>query len=225
MRESDPTAPVRVFLADDHAVVRSGIHAFFDMLDDIEVVGEAADGQAVLDAFEHRAARSDLPHVVLMDLVMPGLDGVSATRELKRLYPAVEVVAMTSFSEAERVRAALEAGASGYVLKDAVADEVAAAVRTAYRGGSYLAPAVARKLTQSMSTAQRSVTALTAREREVLALVAQGKSNRGIAETLVISERTARTHVSKVLNKLGFASRTQAALWAIEEGLSPRASH
>ncbi|MFE4663639.1 response regulator [Streptomyces sp. NPDC056716] len=219
------TAPVRVFLADDHAVVRSGIHAFFDMLDDIEVVGEAADGQAVLDAFEHRAAQGDLPHVVLMDLVMPGLDGVSATRELKRLYPAVEVVAMTSFSEAERVRAALEAGASGYVLKDAVADEVAAAVRTAYRGGSYLAPAVARKLTQSMSTAQRSVAALTAREREVLALVAEGKSNRGIAETLVISERTARTHVSKVLNKLGFASRTQAALWAIEEGLSPRAPH
>jgi len=211
--------PIRVFLVDDHAVVRRGMRAFFDMLDDIDVLGEAADGQAALDELAVMAARDDLPDVVLMDLLMPRLDGVAATTAIKARYPEVEVVALTSFSEAERVHAALEAGAAGYLLKDAEADELAAAIRAARRGEVHLDPAVARKLTQSLVAPQHTATALTPREREVVVLVAQGKSNRDIADALVISERTARTHVSNVLVKLGLASRTQAALWAVREGL------
>ncbi|WP_370948994.1 response regulator [Amycolatopsis sp. cg5] len=211
--------PIRVFLVDDHVVVRRGMRAFFDMLDDIEVLGEAPDGQSALDQLAVSAAGDKLPDVVLMDLLMPRLDGIAATRVIKKLYPHVEVVALTSFSEAERVHSALEAGAAGYLLKDAEADQVVAAVRAANRGQVHLDPAVARKLTRSLVAPQRTATALTPREREILVLVAQGKSNRDIAEALVISERTARTHVSNVLSKLDLASRTQAALWAVREGL------
>jgi DNA-binding NarL/FixJ family response regulator len=212
-------APIRVFLVDDHAVVRRGMRAFFEMLEDIEVLGEASDGQAALDELAAAAARDQLPDVVLMDLLMPRLDGVAATRAIKQRFPDVEVVALTSFSEAERVHVALEAGAAGYLLKDAEADQVHAAVRAAQRGEVHLDPAVARKLTRSLVAPQRTATALTPREKEILVLVAQGKSNRDIADALVISERTARTHVSNVLSKLGLASRTQAALWAVREGL------
>jgi DNA-binding NarL/FixJ family response regulator len=214
---------IRVFLVDDHTVVRRGMRAFFDVLEDIEVLGEAADGRAALDELAVLAARQNLPDVVLMDLLMPRLDGVAATKAIKQRYPDVEVVALTSFSEAERVHMALEAGAAGYLLKDAEADEVAAAVRAAHRGEVHLDPVVARKLTRSLVAPQRTATALTPRERQILVLVAQGKSNRDIADALVISERTARTHVSNVLTKLGLASRTQAALWAVREGLVPGA--
>ncbi len=216
---SQPEPPIRVFLVDDHAVVRRGMRAFFDMLDDIEVHGEASDGQAALDQLDTMAARNELPDVVLMDLLMPRLDGIGATKAIKQRYPDIQVVALTSFSEAERVHVALAAGAAGYLLKDAEADEVGAAVRAAKRGQVHLDPAVARKLTRSLVAPQRTATALTPREREILILVAHGKSNRDIADTLVISERTARTHVSNVLAKLGLASRTQAALWAVREGL------
>jgi DNA-binding NarL/FixJ family response regulator len=214
---------IRVFLVDDHVVVRRGMRAFFEMLDEIEVIGEAADGQAALDELAVMAARDGLPDVVLMDLLMPRLDGIGATKVIKQKYPNVEVVALTSFSEAERVHLALEAGAAGYLLKDAEADEVVAAIGAAHRGEVHLDPVAARKLTRSMITPQRSATVLTPREREILVLVAQGRSNRDIANTLVISERTARTHVSNVLNKLALASRTQAALWAVREGLVPDA--
>jgi DNA-binding NarL/FixJ family response regulator len=213
------TETIRVFLVDDHAVVRRGMRAFFDMLDDIEVLGEAGDGQAALDQLAVMAATDELPDVVLMDLLMPRLDGISATKAIKQRYPNVEVVALTSFSEAERVHVALEAGAAGYLLKDAEADQVGAAVRAANRGQVHLDPAVARKLTRALVAPEHTVTALTPREREILILVAAGKSNRDIADSLVISERTARTHVSNVLAKLGLTSRTQAALWAIREGL------
>jgi DNA-binding NarL/FixJ family response regulator len=223
MKHADESRPIRVFLVDDHAVVRRGMRAFFDMLDDIEVQGEAADGRAALDELAELAVRHELPDVVLMDLLMPRLDGVAATAAIKKQYPEVEVVALTSFSEAERVHVALEAGAAGYLLKDAEADEVGAAVRAANRGEVHLDPAVARKLTRSLIAPQHGATALTPREREILVLVAQGRSNRDIASTLVISERTARTHVSNVLTKLGLASRTQAALWAVREGLVPGA--
>jgi DNA-binding NarL/FixJ family response regulator len=158
-----------------------------------------------------------------MDIVMPRLDGIATTTELRRRYPDVDVVALTSFSEAERVHAALAAGAAGYLLKDADAEEVVAAVRAAYRGEVHLDPVVARNLTRSLVAPAQTATTLTPREREILVLVAQGKSNRDIANTLVISERTARTHVSNVLTKLGLASRTQAALWAVREGLVPSA--
>ncbi len=219
MSERGDTRQIRVVLVDDHAVVRRGMRAFFEMLDDIEVVGEAGDGQAALNELAVMATRDDLPDVVLMDLLMPRLDGLSATAAIKKEYPSVEVVALTSFSEAERVHQALEAGAAGYLLKDAEADEVGAAVRAAYRGEVHLDPVVARTLTRSLVATQRTAAALTPREREILVLVAQGKSNRDVAKALVISERTARTHVSNVLSKLGLASRTQAALWAVREGL------
>jgi DNA-binding NarL/FixJ family response regulator len=221
MAEAEGTR-IRGFLVDDHMVVRRGMCAFFALLDDIEVIGEAADGQAALDELAVMAASGGLPDVVLMDLVMPRLDGLAATKAIKQRYPEVEVVALTSFSEAERVHQALAAGAAGYLLKDAEADEVGAAVRAAHGGEVHLDAAVARKLTQSL-VAPRGGTVLTPREREILVLVAQGKSNRDVADTLVISERTARTHVSKVLAKLGLTSRTQAALWAVREGLVPHA--
>jgi DNA-binding NarL/FixJ family response regulator len=220
----DPLAgstPTRVFLVDDHCVVRLGMRAFFDMLPDIEVAGEASDGRSALDQLAVLAANNELPDVVLMDLIMPRLDGVAATKAIKELYPEVEVVVLTSFSEAERVHMALEVGAAGYLLKDAEADEVAAAVHAAQRGEVHLDPVAARQLTRSLTAPQGTTTALTPREREIVVLIAQGKSNRDIAETLVISERTARTHVSHVLTKLGLRSRTQAALWAVREGLVP----
>jgi DNA-binding NarL/FixJ family response regulator len=220
MDELDESPQIRVFLVDDHAVVRRGMHAFFERLDDIEVVGEAADGQAALDLLTMLAAQDELPDVVLMDLVMPRLDGIAATRMIKKLYPGVEVVALTSFSEAERVHVALEVGAAGYLLKDAEADEVGEAVRAAHRGEIHLDAAVVGKLTRSLIAPQRTAAALTPREREILRLVAQGQSNRDIARALVISERTARTHVSNILSKLDLISRTQAALWAIREGLT-----
>ena len=215
------SAPIRVLLVDDHVVVRRGMRAFFEMHDDIEILGEAADGQAALEQLAVLMAQDHLPDVLLMDLVMPRLDGVAATKAIKQRYPDVEVVALTSFSEAERVNAALQAGAAGYLLKDAEADEVVAAVRAARRGEVHLDPVVARKLTSTLVAPAHTATALTPRERQILVLVAQGRSNRDIAGTLVISERTARTHVSNVLTKLGLASRTQAALWAVREGLVP----
>jgi DNA-binding NarL/FixJ family response regulator len=211
---------IQVFLVDDHAVVRSGMRAFLDMLPDIDVLGEAADGQAALDELDERAGSGTLPDVVLMDLLMPRLDGVATTAAIKQRYPDVQVIALTSFSEAERVHAALQAGAAGYLLKDAETDELAAAIRAAHDGEVHLDPVVARKLTQFLVAPMHGTTALTSREREVLVLVARGCSNREIADALVISERTARTHVSNVLVKLGLTSRTQAALWAIREGLA-----
>jgi len=212
---------IRVFLVDDHTVVRRGMRAFLDMLPDMQVIGEAVDGQAALDELAVLDKADDLPDVVLMDLLMPRLDGVAATHAIKQRHPDVQVVALTSFSEAERIHAALEAGAAGYLLKDAGADELAAAIRAARLGEVHLDPVVARKLTQLLVAPENTTTALTAREREVLVLVAGGRSNQEIADALVISERTARTHVSNVLVKLGLASRTQAALWAIREGLAP----
>ena len=215
------SAPIRVLLVDDHVVVRRGMRAFFEMHDDIEILGEATDGQAALELLAVLMAQDHLPDVLLMDLVMPRLDGVAATKAIKQQYPDVEVVALTSFSEAERVNAVLQAGAAGYLLKDAEADEVVAAVRAARRGEVHLDPVVARKLTSTLVAPAHTATALTPRERQILVLVAQGRSNRDIAGTLLISERTARTHVSNVLSKLGLASRTQAALWAVREGLVP----
>jgi len=159
--------------------------------------------------------------VVLMDLLMPVVDGITATRQIKARWPAVEVVVMTSFMEEAQVRGALEAGAAGYLLKDADADQVARAVRAALAGQAHLDPSVARLLADSVRSPRRPAANLTPRERDVLKLVAVGASNRQIAQTLVMSERTARTHVSAILMKLDLVSRTQAALWAVHEGLVP----
>jgi DNA-binding NarL/FixJ family response regulator len=208
-------------VVDDHAVVRRGLRAYLETVEDLEVVGEAADGQAALEQVAALAAAGRRPDVVLMDLLMPGMDGVTATAAVRHRHPGVAVVAMTSFTQAGMVHGALEAGAAGYLLKDAEADEVAAAVRAAWRGEVHLDAAVARQLTRSLVAGSQAVDALTGREREVLVLVAQGLSNQQVADALVISERTARTHVSNILGKLGVASRTQAALLAVREGIAP----
>ncbi len=215
----DEPTRIRVLLVDDHSVVRMGLRSFFDMLDDIEVVGEASDGSEGV-----AMARRLTPDVVLMDLLMPNMDGVTAIGRIKAEMPETEIVTMTSFIEEEKVTAALEAGASGYVLKDAEADEVADAIRAAFRGEVHLDPAVARLLAQRMrqkkDPSEELVEPLTERERDVLRLLGQGKSNKEIGAELFITERTARTYVSNILGKLGLASRTQAALWAVEHKLA-----
>lgn len=213
-------APVRVLIVDDHAVVRRGIRAYLEVLDDMEVVAEAEDGEEALNVLRRMAAHEELPDVVLLDLLMPRMDGVAATARITSRYPEVRVVILTSFGEMERVHAALANGASGYLLKSVGPTEVAAAIRAAARDEMFLDPAVARRLTREMISPS-GVGALTERERAVLILVAGGRTNRQIAEELVISERTARTHVSNVLRKLRLTSRTQAALVAIREGLVP----
>ena len=211
--------PTRVLLVDDHAMVRRGLRDFLALFEDIEVVGEAGDGQEAL------AATDELrPDVVVMDLNLPVLDGVEATRQLRATRPDVEVVALTGFVEEERVMAAIEAGAAGFLLKDAEPDDVAAAIRAARKGEMYLDPAVAGMVARQLRAPGALATAaddfaLTPRERDVLALVAQGLPNRAIGEALGITERTARTHVSNILAKLGLTSRTQAALYAVDQGL------
>lgn len=222
MVEGTEATSIRVFLVDDHGVVRRGMRAYLEFVEDVAVVGEAEDGQQALDRLTSLAATDALPDVVLMDLLMPRLDGIAATAAIKERFPEIEVVALTSFIEEEKVHAALAAGAAGYLLKDAEADEIAAAVRAAHRGEVHLDPAVAARLMRSLrSTKQQPAEALTEREREVLALVGRGAANKEIARDLGISERTARTHVSNILGKLGLASRTQAALYAAREGLVP----
>jgi DNA-binding NarL/FixJ family response regulator len=217
---------IRVLVVDDHAVVRRGLLAFLDTEDDIEVVGDADGGLSALDELARLEREGRRPDVVLMDLQMEPVDGIEATRRIRERYEDVEVVALTSFGDERRVHAALEVGASGYLLKDADADEVAAAVRAAHRGELQLDPAVARRLMAALRPAERAGTShLTPRELEVLRLVGDGKPNKEIAAQLGISEPTARRHVSNILAKLGLSSRTQAALWAVREGLVDAAPH
>ncbi|MCW2576365.1 MAG: response regulator containing a CheY-like receiver domain protein and an DNA-binding domain [Modestobacter sp.] len=213
---------IRLMVVDDHAIVRRGILAYVDAVPALTVVGEAVDGQEALARLgQWQADGTPLPDVVLMDLQMPRMGGIEATEAIARAHPEVKVVVLTSFGEVERVHAALAAGAAGYLLKDAEPAEVVAAIRAAAAGEVHLDPAVARQLTRRMAGPQVGLAALTPREREILVLVAQGRANRDIADRLVISERTARTHVSNVLAKLQLPSRTQAALLAIREGLIP----
>jgi DNA-binding NarL/FixJ family response regulator len=214
-------APIGVFIVDDHAVVRSGLAAYIAVIDDLAFAGEAADGEEAMRRLAELAARDSLPGVVLMDLVMPNMNGIEATAQIVERFPACRVVILTSFGEVERVNAALRNGAVGYLLKDAEAAEVAAAIRAAVRGEVHLDSEVARRLTQDLRTGPAGPALLTPRERQILALLGEGRSNREIANILVISERTARTHVSSVLSKLNLSSRTQAALMAIREGMVP----
>lgn len=211
--------PIRVFVVDDHEVVRMGLRAFLDATPGVELVGEAPDGHSGLRMLDALAACGSMPDVVLMDLVMPGLDGIAATALIKKAHPDVDVVVVTSFGEAHRVYGALEAGATGYVLKDADVDEIIQAVRTAHRGEVHLDAAVTRVLTRSLIAPHRGAAALTAREHDVLVLVAEGRSNRDVGRTLGIGERTVQAHLGNVLAKLQLTSRTQAALWAVREGL------
>ena len=219
-----PTAPIRILIADDHAMVRRGMRDFLELHADLEVVGEASDGaEAISLTAELR------PDVVVMDLLMPIVDGIEATATIKAAHPDIEIVALTSFIEEARVVAAIEAGASGFLLKDADADDLAAAIRAAAAGEVHLDPAVAGIVARRMrargaagggsSAPTDALAALTARERDVLAGVARGLSNKAIADELGITERTARTHVSNILAKLGLSSRTQAALLAVHHGM------
>jgi DNA-binding NarL/FixJ family response regulator len=215
--------PIRVFIVDDHGLVRRGVRSYLSIFDDIEVVGEAAGGDEALERLRAMNAAGEAPDVVLMDLAMEPVDGVTATRELRASMPEVEVVAVTSLIDQSRVQAALEAGASGYLIKDAAPEELAVAIRAAQRGEVHLDGAVARRLMESLS-ARAAVpdpfAELSEREVEILRLIAEGQANKEIARSLVISERTARTHVSNILRKLGLSSRTQAALLAVREGLA-----
>ena len=213
--------PVRVFLVDDHKVVRTGLASYLSTEPGVEVVGEAPDGLRALSELAVLEAAHQLPDVVLMDLEMPRMGGVEATAEVKRRWPDVEVVAVTSFVEEASIRAVLEAGATGYLLKHADAPDVTAAIRAAVAGEVHLDPVAAKALTASLRTPRSAAEQLTPREREVLVLVAEGGTNRQIGRLLGVTERTARTHVSNILAKLGLASRTQAALWAVREGLVP----
>jgi NarL family two-component system response regulator LiaR len=207
---------IRVLLVDDHGVVRRGLRGYLELLDDIEIVGEAENG---LRAIELSAEL--VPDVILMDLVMPQLDGIAAIGRIKTAQPEVQIVALTSFIEEEKVTAALEAGANGFILKDADADDVAKAIRAAHNDEIHLDPAAARILAQGMRhrTDREPAEHLTERELEVLSLVGKGRSNKDIATDLGITERTARTHVSNILGKLDLQSRTQAALYAVERKL------
>ncbi|HWF56300.1 MAG TPA: response regulator transcription factor [Solirubrobacteraceae bacterium] len=213
---------IRVLIVDDHAVVREGLRAFLELQDGFEVVGEAGDGAEAI-----QRAVATAPDVVLMDLMMPVLDGVEAMRGLRRAVPGARVIVLTSFLEDERLLPAIQAGAAGYLLKNVEPAELARAIRTAHAGEAQIDPAVAARLVSALADGPTAVRApepgrLTRRETEVLELIAAGRSNKRIAFELGISEKTVKNHVGHVFEKLGVTDRTQAALLAVREGLVGR---
>jgi DNA-binding NarL/FixJ family response regulator len=219
MAESEP---IKVLIVDDHQVVRRGLRTFLDLQDDIVVVGEAGDGLAAVDL----AARLK-PDVVLMDLVMPELDGIGATRRIKELDAEIGVIALTSFAGDEQVVPAIEAGASGYLLKDVTPEDLVDTVRAVHRGESRLHPDALRKVMEAATGRRPEASGepgvpgdLTERELDITRLVAEGRSNREIAETCFISEKTVKTHISHVLAKLELKDRTQLAIYALKHGLA-----
>jgi NarL family two-component system response regulator LiaR len=207
---------IRVLVVDDHAVVREGLRTFLSLQDGLEVVGEAGDGEAAV-----RVAEQLRPDVVLMDLVMPRQDGVAAMRELRRRLPGTRVIVLTSFTEDQRLLPAIQAGAAGYLLKSVQPAELARAVRAAHAGEVLIDPSVAARLVEAIAqpAGQPPPERLTPREREVLALIGKGLSNKRIAIELGLSEKTIKTHVSHLLAKLGVQDRTQAAVHAVRAGL------
>ena len=207
---------IRVLIADDHAVVRQGLRTYLELQDDVEVVAEAADGEEAV-----AAAAQHAPDVVLLDLVMPGLDGIAALPRLLEVAPAARVLVLTSFGEDDRLFTALRGGAAGFLLKDTEPAELARAIRTAHAGHAPLSPAVASRVVEQLANGgrPRAADVLTPRELEVLQLIAQGRSNKRIALELGVAEKTVKTHVGHVLAKLDLSDRTQAALYAVREGL------
>jgi NarL family two-component system response regulator LiaR len=210
---------IRVLIVDDHAVVRRGLRTFLELQHEIDVVGEAEDGDEAVAAVEELG-----PDVVLMDLVMPRVDGIEAIRQVRERRPATRVIALTSFVDDDKLFPAVRAGAAGYLLKDVQPQDLVAAIRTVHGGESLLHPAAAARLMAEVASGdERAAPAslLTPREREVLVLIARGLPNKVIARDLGVSEKTVKTHVSNLLGKLGLTDRTQAALYAVREGLLP----
>ena len=209
--------PIRVLIVDDHAMVRRGLKSFLESEENIEVIGEAADGQEALEK-----VKDLVPDVILMDLVMPGMDGIAVTRQIHSLSPTSRVLVLTSFGEDEKVFASIKAGAMGYLLKDVPAEDLGRAIRSVANGEFLLHPQIARKVLEELNTASNPTqlpTSLTNREIEVLRLVAKGSRNKEIALELSISIKTVKTHVSNILSKLHFIDRSQAAQYAIEQGI------
>ncbi|MGE5620518.1 MAG: response regulator [Sphingomonadaceae bacterium] len=209
---------IRVLITDDHSIVRKGIRALLATEPDIEVVGEAGDGREAVDQ-----AQRLRPDVILMDMVMPHMDGIEAIRRITALQLGSRILVLTSFAADEKVFPAIKAGALGYLLKDSGPEDLVQAIRQVYQGQPSLHPTIARKLLQELAQPAARPTIpdpLTEREVEVLRQVAKGESNRQIAQQMVISEATVRTHVSNILSKLHLASRTEAALYALREGIA-----
>jgi len=211
-----PSPPIRVMVVDDHPMVRRGLATIMMVFDDLELVGEAGRGEAAI-----QLCAQILPDVVLMDMVMPDMDGATATRAIRQQFPTVQVIALTSFKEAELVQNALEAGAIGYLLKDVSADELAQAIRAAHAGRATFSPEAAQALIHAATQPPAPGHDLTERERAVLALLVEGLNNTQIAERLVVSPSTIKSHVSNILSKLGVASRTEAVALAVRHRLTP----
>jgi NarL family two-component system response regulator LiaR len=209
---TDKGQPIRVLIADDHPLVRNGVRLLLDTVEDMTLVGEAANGREALEL-----ARELHPDVVLLDLVMPQMDGLEVLRRIREELPEVRVLVVTSFADDDKVFPAIEAGALGYFLKEASPDLMVQAIRDVHRGELWLHPTVARKVIRG-----RAETPLTPRELDVLRLIARGLSNQAIADELVLSVTTVRYHVSNILSKLNLASRTQAALYAVQAGLADK---
>jgi NarL family two-component system response regulator LiaR len=208
---------IRVLIADDHAVVREGLRGFLALQDDVEVVAEAADGEEAVAAAERLS-----PDVALVDLVMPRVDGIEAIKRMREVAPETRVIVLTSFADEDKMLPAVRAGAVGYLLKDVAPQDLVAAVRTVNDGETLLHPAVVRELVREVAGGRREPpidNPLTAREREVLGLIARGRANKVIAFELGVAEKTVKTHVSNILGKLNVTDRTQAALYAVREGL------
>ncbi len=207
-----PQPQIRVLLVDDHSVVRQGLRSFLELLGDIQIVGEASGGAEAVDL-----AIQLSPDIVLMDLVMPGLNGIEATRQICARCPNTKVIALTSFLADEHIYPALAAGASGYLLKDVTPSELAQAIRTVYQGKAELHPEVAKRIIQGFQdqNTEPSEQKLTPREVEVLGLISQGLSNQEIADRLIISPKTVKVHVGNILSKLNLTDRTQAAIYAL----------
>jgi two-component system, NarL family, response regulator LiaR len=206
--------PIRVMLVDDHTMVRKGLATFLKVFDDLELAGEAADGEEAI-----QLCAEILPDVVLMDLVMPGVEGAVVTRHIRRQFPTVQVIVLTSFKEEKRIHDALQAGAIGYLLKDVSAEELAQAIRAAYAGRSTLSPVALQTMVQAAMRPPTPGHDLTEREWAVLALLVAGMNNTEIAEKLVVSPSTIKSHVSHILQKLDVSSRTEAAAFAVRHNM------
>jgi NarL family two-component system response regulator LiaR len=206
--------PIRVMLVDDHAMVRRGLAAFLKVFDDLQLAGEAESGEAAI-----QLCTEAVPDVILMDMVMPDMDGAAATHAIRQLFPQVQVIALTSYKEGDLVKNALKAGAIGYLLKDVSADALAGAIRAAHSGRATLSPQAAQALVETTNQPPLPGLDLTEREREVLALMVEGLNNTQIAGKLVVSPSTIKSHVSNILSKLGVASRTEAVTLALRSHL------